>query len=228
MTRNAHTDTDRAQALTRNDLAITRDATRTDVAWSRTEYNGAQVAGETNDCAVRALMTVTGATYQQAHSLLRTRCGRRHGKGTPYQPLVDLLDGGDVLGARFERVHEAKRVIKRSGWRSRWAWEGRQSLRAFCRANPKGTFYVLKYAHAFAVVDGVLVDTWHVPGGCLATGAWKVTVPATTTAPTHHPMQLKALIMGGMQPADAATACGVSYDRALTAYNQLSDAGLVK
>ena len=55
--------------------------TRRSVAYRRTEYNGQQVAGETNDCAVRALMTVTGSTYLQAHTMLRTQCGRRNLEG---------------------------------------------------------------------------------------------------------------------------------------------------
>ena len=94
--------------------------TRRSVAYCRTEYNGQQVAGETNDCAVRALMTVTGSTYLQAHTMLRTQCGRRNRKGTCSLSLHDLLDGkiGSVaadMGCTFERVHSTQREVKWTG-----------------------------------------------------------------------------------------------------------------
>ena len=46
-----------------------------------TQYNGEQIPGERNDCAVRSLMTVTGSTYMEAHTLLAEDCGRAYRRG---------------------------------------------------------------------------------------------------------------------------------------------------
>jgi len=50
---------------------------------------------------------------------------------------------------------------------------------------------------------------------------------APATAATHHPAQLKALLLGGMVPADAADACGVDATVAARAVAQLSALGLM-
>ena len=62
---------------------------------------------------------------------------------------------------------------------------------------------MLKRGHAMAVVDGVLVDTWRPGGRSLVTGAWEV-----TSATTHHPSQLTALLITGMTQREAAVATG--------------------
>jgi len=217
MTRTA---THPAQQLTRADLTLTStgSARNPDVMWARTVYHGAQEPGESSDCAIRALMTVTGSTYADAYRLIMDRTGRTPGKGTPGVGLWQLLDQGTVLGCRFERIMGGASVYARLR-------TGRKQLRTFLKAHPKGRFYCWMASHAFAVVDGVLVDTWHVPGGSLVFGAWKVTDAAP--AATHHPAQLKALLLGGMTTTDAATACGVTVDRAQRAADQLSALGLL-
>ena len=99
------------------------------------------------------------------------------------------------------------------------------SLARFIRENPVGVFYVLKSAHAFAIVDGVLVDTWHVGNRCRVTSAWRVTKAAPKR--THHPSQLRAMLVTGMNCNEAAEACGVSYERACAAEQALRDLGLL-
>jgi hypothetical protein len=163
-------------AITAASLTITRAASTNKPAWSRTVYNGSQVANERNDCVVRAMMTVTGSTYKAAHDLLRTRCNRRNRKGTPARPLIALLDSGSTLGAKFERVvGRPGQYI--GGTRS-------MTLAAFIRSNPVGVFFVWKRGHAFAIVDGVLVDTWHVGSRSRVCCAWRVTVAKRATKRT--------------------------------------------
>lgn len=136
-------------------------------AFINTTYNGTQITGERNDCAVRALMTTTGATYLAAHNVLRNRCGRQFRRGTSTYSLTTLLDSGTILGAAFTRVDS-------EGINGNW-----QTLAAFKRSNPVGRFYLLMRGHAFAVVNGVTIDTWKVGSRSRVNGAWAVTpVPA--------------------------------------------------
>ena len=121
--------------------------TRRSVAYRRTEYNGQQVAGETNDCAVRA--DRRRQHLPAGHTMLRTRCGRRNRKGTCSLSLHDLLDGkiGSVaadMGCTFERVHSTQRAMKWTGRGYRMTRNGGVSLARFAREHSTGTYYVLK------------------------------------------------------------------------------------
>lgn len=212
------------QPVTASTLILTRNASPNKPAWSRTEYRGDYIEGERNDCAVRALMTVTGSTYREAHAAIQQATGRRNGKGTPTYPLTMMLDDRKgLLGCTFERVvgdrGPAGTFIK--GYPAPKAG----TLARFIRENPVGVFYVCKSGHAFAIVDGVLVDTWHVGSRSKVTAAWRVTKAAPKR--THHPAQLRALLVTGKTCAEAAEACGVSIDRARAAEQALRDLGLL-
>lgn len=148
------------------------------IAFTATTYNGPQVAGEHNDCAVRCLMTVTGSTYLAAHTVLADTCGRKFRKGTNTYSLIALLDSGTVLGATFKRLADISRGSK-------------QTLATFARLHPVGSFYCLKASHAFTIVDGVLVDTWKVGGRCRVFGAWAVT--PKPAAPTAGPLRANTI-----------------------------------
>lgn len=144
------------------------------VSYKKTTYVGEKKKGENKDCAVRALMTVTGISYQEAHSLLAKHCGRKDKKGTNTNRLIALLDNIRViktLGFTATRVHSSHREVNPLGRRRQM---GTVTLRSFIQANPKGTFFVLKRSHAFAVVDGVVIDTWEPGGRCKVTYAWKL------------------------------------------------------
>lgn len=142
------------------------------IAYETTSYNGDHMAGERNDCAVRALMTVTGSTYRVAWGLIKVKTGRPNRKGTPTRALARFLDSGTILGCTFERT-QGTGVSKR----------GRITLARFVRQNLVGTFYVLKRGHAFAIVDGVVVDTWKPGARSLVFAAWRVTKSEPKPAP---------------------------------------------
>lgn len=156
--------------------------------YSATSYNGQHFNGERNDCAVRAYMTTTGCTYAEAHAVMRTRCQRPDRRGTPTHLLIRLLESD----SRFERVHSSTVGM---GFTGRGYGYGRVrsgtvSLARFIADNPRGTFYVLKASHAFAVVDGVVVDTWKPGPRCKVTHAWKLkgTGSAPVVAPKPAPV----------------------------------------
>jgi hypothetical protein len=148
-----------------------------------TTYNGPRPAGEYSDCAVRALMTTTGSTYMEAHAVLADRCGRVNGQGTNTWMLERLLNSGVVLGCRFELIATRVTTRKTTKWGTESVEHGPCStLAKFIRENPVGTFYVLKRGHAFAVVNGTLIDTWKVGPRSRCTQAWKVTTMAKKVA----------------------------------------------
>lgn len=114
---------------------------------------GMESAGftERNDCAVRAYAIYSGTSYTTSHSIF-TKSGRKRGKGTSLATLDRVL-GED---ARFNC---------------------RMTLSALRRLHPTGSVYAVKRGHAFAMVNGVVHDTWKV--------GEKVQVRAYWIAPTN-------------------------------------------
>lgn len=87
---------------------------------------------ERRDCAVRALANAADIPYYQAHEVFKW--GGRRNKCASYRTLQTLLE----LGIEDIYCHI--------------------NLAQFIRMNPKGSFYVIKAGHAFAVKDGVVFD----------------------------------------------------------------------
>jgi hypothetical protein len=163
---------------------------------------------ENKDCTVNALRVTTGSTYGAARQFLADECGRVRGKGLSRRAQVKRFtkDSRPVLGHTFTPVLEAGH----SG-------HGRITIRRFIRENPRGTFYCCKSGHAFAIVDGVVHDHSPQKPGALIQNAWRV----EPTGRTHHPAQLRALLVTGMDYAEAAAACGVTLGEAIAAWNAL-------
>ncbi len=89
-------------------------------------------ADEKRDCAVRALAVAADIPYYQAHDVFK-HGGRRRRCGS-YRTRETLAEVG-IKGVSC-----------------------RMSLASFINMNPKGSFYVIKRGHAFAVKDGVVFD----------------------------------------------------------------------
>jgi hypothetical protein len=200
------------------------------ISYRTTTYPcGTYHTGERNDCSVRALMTAVGCTYTAAHATLAS-IGRQHRKGVMTYSLKRLLDSGEALhGHTFTRVHDTSWGTTWTGRSWRASRMGTISLARFAAANPVGTFYVLKSGHAFAMVDGVVVDTWKPGARCKVTAAWRVE-PVAVPAPAAAPVQAVADRTGRkVSPATLrklqAALQGAGDTVVLTAA-QLADAGL--
>lgn len=102
---------------------------------------------EKNDCTVRALMTLTGQTYELAHDLC-SDYGRKSRRAMYTTALEHAMKSGDtLLECTFhERRTRGDRTV---------------TLKRFIRENPVGRFYCTKRGHAFAVVDGQVIDTFN-------------------------------------------------------------------
>ena len=165
--------------------------TTSPVPFCHTQYDATHAEyNEHNDCSVRAVMTVTGSTYKAAHTLLAEDCGRPNRRGVSSYNFTRRMDQGEVLGSKLERV-------KGIGYQ----WEPnakRITLAKFIQQNPVGTFLLGKRGHAFAVVDGVLVDTWRVGPRALVNRAWKVTkAEAPVALPKRTLDRVVAMLQSG-------------------------------
>lgn len=91
---------------------------------------------DTNDCAVRAYALFKGIPYAEAHALFKKE-GRKNGRGTSFTIIRSLLGGKGENG-------------------------GRMTLASLRSKFPQGRVYAIKRGHAFAIIDGVIHDTWQV------------------------------------------------------------------
>lgn len=114
---------------------------------------------EQNSCTVSALACAANIPWARAYEIARL-AGRKPKKG--FQSGV-LLSCCNDIGVKFEEI--ALPVQKRSSYHKRTAkrniWSDKFThcrLSTFLKANPKGRFYVTMRQHAFAVIDGVVVD----------------------------------------------------------------------
>lgn len=96
---------------------------------------------ETNDCSVRAFAVAADTTYRKSHAL-HAFCGRVDRKGTLWT-VSDKVAA--MLGMEPVKVQ-------------------RQTLQTFITMNPKGSFWVARSGHAFAVVNGIVYDWQHGTG----------------------------------------------------------------
>jgi hypothetical protein len=101
---------------------------------------------ERNDCVVRALANATGLTYEDAHDLVKWH-GRRNGKATyrTDELLDSLFPGMRIFSIKAFR-HDPLMMACPT------------TLGQFIIRHPTGRFVCLKRGHAFAVVNGVVLD----------------------------------------------------------------------
>ena len=122
---------------------------------------------ESNDCAVRAYALFKDIPYDDAHTIFKN-LGRKDGRGTKNHLIYDLLG----------RKH---RIL------------GAGTLNQLIAQFPNGRVYGMKRGHAFAIIDGVLHDSWKVGGKSRITFYWidsaasvpapSVVKPVNTTSP---------------------------------------------
>ena len=120
------------------------------------------VAGETNDCTVRAFAAAANIPYDKAHAIM-AKHGRQFGRGTNHATQIKAYAEaggklraifGTTKGARF-RAHKEPTVPHEAGI----------TLQTLMQQIPMGRFVCFQRGHAFAVIDRQLAD-----GGALSAG----------------------------------------------------------
>ena len=93
-------------------------------------------ANEAQDCVVRSLALATGVEYDEVHAICAAN-GRENRR-----PTKDV----SVFA-----------VARQMGLEVVWP-SGRPTLAAFIRANPRGSFVLIRSGHAFALINGMVHD----------------------------------------------------------------------
>lgn len=114
---------------------------------------GAVAAGfdERNDCVVRGLAIAARVPYARAHRLVAAATGRRS-RGRTHDFMGMMLR--ERLGQRGVELTK------------------RYTVAGFVKQFPKGHYLASKSGHVFAVVNGVVHDTWKPGPRCVITHAW--------------------------------------------------------
>ena len=126
-------------------------------AWVKTDAgrSESQRPRQKNDCTVRALASARGLTYDEAYDLLKL-AGRQSGKRFRLsdwlntQPWATKMPFPAVKGQR------------------------RMNPVAFCAQFPEGRFICKCSKHAFAVIDGKVLDEFKIRGARCIYTAWRV------------------------------------------------------
>ena len=132
--------------------------------------------GEHNDCVVRALAASAGCSYEDAHAACEL-AGRKRRRG---MPMDYCIKNNKIPFFQFEFVLDGQECKNFYVRRTRSGFIQKRrlypTLAQFLKQFPTGRYLCSMYGHAFAVIDGVVVDD-HVNGArTRVRHAWKVTL----------------------------------------------------
>lgn len=113
---------------------------------------------ERRDCVVRAVALAFGMPYAEVHHLAATEWDRKPRCGT--------------------YPHKYHSWINRQATKKIIHPKEPMTIRTFLREYPVGTFICNVAGHAFAVRNGVILDSWQQSDLCRIKHAWRVMEPA--------------------------------------------------
>lgn len=91
------------------------------------------------NCTVVALAAATGLPYDEAHKIAE-KAGRLFNKGFRSEKLIKYFN--------TKHGRNQFRKVKRTAI----------TVQKFCKKYPKGSYYVRKKGHAYAIINGTVVD----------------------------------------------------------------------
>ncbi len=137
---------------------------------------------ENNDCVVKAVAAATGVNYDTAHSFVKETFNREDRKGVLNKELVENMSKLSEVGvAKIGTKDVSFEVMPKQAITNMYKLYGelihrQKTVKSFMESYPKGSYIVTVAKHAFAVVDGVMIDnvgTEYKPTRKV-TGAYKV------------------------------------------------------
>jgi hypothetical protein len=137
---------------------------------------------ETNDCVVKAVAASIGVTYDTAHSFVKETFNREERKGVLNKDLIENMSKLSEVGvAKIGTKDVSFEVMPKQAITNMYKLYGelihrQKTVKSFMESYPKGSYIVTVAKHAFAVVDGVMIDnvgTEYKPTRKV-TGAYKV------------------------------------------------------
>jgi hypothetical protein len=137
---------------------------------------------ENNDCVVKAVAASIGVTYDTAHTFVKETFNREDRKGVLNKDLVENMSKLSEVGvAKIGTKDVSFEVMPKQAITNMYKLYGelihrQKTVKSFMESYPKGSYIVTVAKHAFAVVDGVMIDnvgTEYKPTRKV-TGAYKV------------------------------------------------------
>ena len=118
---------------------------------------------ENNDCFVRALAAATDQDYDTTHEVVRTKFKRKTKKGVDNTTIVSRMLIAEDKGLRVGKTRYSVSVLGTDRITNTYKLRGevikrKKTVKSFIKDNPKGNFIVTVSKHAFALVDGKLID----------------------------------------------------------------------
>lgn len=118
---------------------------------------------ENNDCFVRALAAATDQDYDTTHEVVRTKFKRSSKKGVDNANIVTRMLIAEDRGLRVGGTKYSVNVLGTNRITNTYKLHGeyikrKKTVKSFIKDNPKGNFIVTVSKHAFALVDGKLID----------------------------------------------------------------------
>ncbi len=119
---------------------------------------------ENNDCVVKAVAAATGVAYDTAHSFVKETFNRVEGKGVLTKELVENMSKLSEVGvAKIGTKDVSFEVMPKQAITNMYKLYGelihrQKTVKSFMESYPKGSYIVTVAKHAFAVVDGVMID----------------------------------------------------------------------
>ena len=126
--------------------------------------SGITKQGARNDCSVRALANAGGIPYETSEAI-HARNGRKHNAGATIETVTKAYgEAGFELQGVYGDTKQAWY------WRNLMLTNYKQHLKGttlakFVQQNNKGKYICLVRGHAFAVVDGAVIDKQHLLAG---------------------------------------------------------------
>ena len=126
--------------------------------------SGITKQGARNDCSVRALANAGGIPYETAEAI-HARNGRKHNAGCTVETVAKTYgEAGFELQGVYGDTKQA--WFLRNILHTSYAKDHKgTTLAKFVQQNNKGKYICLVRGHAFAVVDGAIIDNQHLLAG---------------------------------------------------------------
>jgi len=118
---------------------------------------------EKNDCSVRALATVTGSSYKDAHNFWRG-LGRKNGSGVSINWLDKYLSNNSntIFGYKITKITLPFTHSQTHKWdnkeRKYIKHTKRMNVKTFIQQNPTGNYIIITHNHAKAIINSEIID----------------------------------------------------------------------
>jgi len=146
---------------------------------------------EHNDCSVKALSNAFNVSYAAAHSVLK-EFGRKDRHGVAFSAFMMTRNNSELFGQKFEE-------FVRPG----------MTIGTFVNKFNKGSYIIRYTGHVFAVVNGVILDSFKVNSNKRILNYWKIGSFVHNTKRVTQKSQIVELAAQGLTIAQIVEKTGI-------------------